>query len=571
MEQESANQFLSSNLRTVSSALDQALFNLERLHVFIFMDSQFLNSIRRLAPYDIREEYSDYINTNSIKNRINNVAITSNYIHSIYAYSFTARRIFSSKVSWDAAFNHFSDASWLDTYRENFSRDAGMFLRTTPWYFTRDIRDDRSLLASYREVWANNQPIGLVSVNVDTGDIAKMLKEAIPEKTGVTFILDNPGNIIREEAAPGRDTWEADQALPSWLIPRIPEDTKTGFFNTSYRGRDLFISYYTSPYSGFKFVAAAPLDQIQTTVPVMKLLIGLFLLLLGLMFIITLFLARYYFWTPVRTVFAGMKQIEEGNFAARLPPNPSYEFGYINGHFNSMAENIQKLIEENYASKLVSKEAQLKNIQNQLNEHFLYNTLDSIRWLARKENAREASQMVYALANFYRTSLSSGRDIIPLQDVVEMARNYLYIQNIRMRDSLRYTIHCDPELLTQEIPKGLLQPLVENALVHGMRSLDRPGEIRISFEKITALTREALMRVAVQDNGRGFEEARLREVREQLELPDPYCDRSFALKTVQSQLQLYYTIKNTVHIETVPGEGAMVWFEVPIREGRRDD
>jgi hypothetical protein len=118
MEKEIANQFLSSNLRTVSSTLDQVLMNLERLHAFIFMDNQFLNGMRRLDPYDRREEYSDYINTNSIKNRINNVAVTNDYIFSIYAYSFPAERVFSSKVNWLSAFNHFPDAPWLRVYRE---------------------------------------------------------------------------------------------------------------------------------------------------------------------------------------------------------------------------------------------------------------------------------------------------------------------------------------------------------------------------------------------------------------------------------------------------------------------
>ncbi|MDR2079948.1 MAG: cache domain-containing protein, partial [Treponema sp.] len=237
MEKESANQFLSGNLRILSSALDEALANLERLHVFIFMDREFLNGVKRLAPYDLREEYSDYINTNSIKNRINNVAITSNYIHSIYAYSFTARRIFSSKVSWNAAFNHFYSAPWLDVYGENFSENSGQFLRTTPWYFTNDITDGRSLLVSYREVWANNQPIGLVSINVDTAEIAKKLRAVNPRRTGYTCIIDKQGNIIREAESSGTEGPDEDNALLNWLVPKIPEDSGQGFFNLPYQGK----------------------------------------------------------------------------------------------------------------------------------------------------------------------------------------------------------------------------------------------------------------------------------------------------------------------------------------------
>ena len=543
MEKEIANQFLSGNLRTVASTLDQVLMNLERLHSFIFMDTRFLNGLRRLTLYEEREEYSDYINTNSIRDRINNVMATNNYIFSIYAYSFTAKRIFSSRINWNPDFHYFEDAPWLEVYREQ-----GVNL---PWHFTEDIGDKRSILASYREVWAYNQPIGLVSINIDTAEIAKMLYGAIPHATGTTFIIDDWGNIIRRGD---------DAAFDSWLIPGIPAEDD-GFFETSYEGKEIFVSHHRSPYSGFRFVAAAPLKQIQTSTSLMFQLLMIFLLLQIIMIAVSLLLARHYFWTPLRTMIAGMRQVQEGNFSARLPQNPTYEFGYINNNFNTMAENIQKLIEENYASKLISKEAQLKNMQAQLNEHFLYNTLDAIHWLARKEKAEQASQMVFALANFYRISLSAGHDIIPIRDVIRMIENYLYIQKLRMKDAVSYEISCDPSLEDTFMPKSLLQPLVENALVHGLKDLKRPGEIHIVFER-----NSSNVRISVADNGCGFTEERLSQVLEQLESPDSYMDHSFALKTVQSQIWLYYNSKNSIHIESAPEKGAVIWFEVPVIE-----
>ena len=553
MEKEIAHQYLSSNLRTVASTLDQVLMNLERLHAFIILDAQFINSLRRLDLYEEREEYSDFINTNNIRNRINHVAATNNYIFSVYTYSFTAKRFFSSRINWRPDFNYFPDAQWLQVYW-----NQGLF---QPWHFAQDVGDSRNMLVSYREVWDRNQLIGLVSVNVDAEEISKMLYEIIPHATGSTFVIDDWGNIVRR-ANSFELQYNADfsqQELDNWLIPEIPQEG-SGFFESSFEGRDLFVSYYRSPYSGFRFAAAAPLKEIQTGTSVMFLLFMIFILLQGIMIIINLLLARHYFWTPLRTLFTGMRQVQEGNFSTRLPHNPTYEFGYINNNFNIMAENIHKLIEENYASKLISKEAQLKNLQDQVNEHFLYNTLDSIHWLAHKENAEQASKMVFALANFYRVSLSSGQDIIPVRDVVQMTQNYLYIQKLRMQDAVSYTINCDPSLEDTLMPKKLLQPLVENALVHGLKSLKRPGEIRIVFEKISAN-----MRISVADNGRGFTKERLRQVRAQLQSPDSFLDKSFALKTIQSQIWLYYNLQNSVHIETTPQKGATIWFEIPVK------
>ena len=547
MEKEIANQYLSGNLQTVASAMDQALTNLERLHAFIFMDTQFLNSLRRLSLYDEREEYSDFINVNNIRNRINNVAAANNYVSSIFAYSFPAKRVFSSRINWNADFNYFPDAPWLEVFREQ-----GI---VHPWYFTHDLTDNRSILASYREVWAMNQHIGLVSINVDTAEISRMLYEAIPQTAGSTFIMDDRENIIRRI---GDTVEQNDTVFVDWLALKIPGEN-SGFFEASFEGQEIFVSYYRSPYSGFKFVAAAPMRQIQTGTFIMFRLLMVFLLLQGIMIVVALLLARHYFWSPLRTLFDGMRQVQEGNFSARLPKNPSHEFGYINNNFNTMVENIHKLIEENYASKLITKEAQLKNLQDQLNEHFLYNTLDSIHWLALKENARQASQMVIALANFYRISLSSGRDIIPVRDVIQMIKNYLYIQKLRMKDTLNYNITCAPSLEDTLMPKGLLQPLVENALVHGLKSLSRPGEISIGFENVSSN-----MKITVADNGRGFTEERLWQVREQLDSPDSFKDKSFALKTIQSQIWLYYNSKISLNIETEHEKGTTVWFEVPV-------
>jgi two-component system sensor histidine kinase YesM len=545
IEKENANQYLSSNLRTVASTMDQVLKNLEGQHTFIYMDNQFLNALRQLAPYDSREEYSDYKNTNSIKNRIGNAAVTNDYIYSIYTYSVTAQRFFSSKINWESDFNHFSGGHWLETYREN---------RTgRPWQITREVKEEKTILACYREVWTYgvDAPIAILSVNVDAADIAIMLREIVPKKEGYAFFIDERGNIISEN----------DPRRFEGIIPRILTADAEGYFSISDSGQNVLVSYYRSPYSKFIFAAAAPLDQIRTGKPLLLQLIMVFVAVLFLAVLTTVILARHYFWAPIRVLFAGMKQVEEGGFSVRLPPDPTYEFGYINDNFNRMAQNIQKLIEENYASKLVSKEVQLKNIQNQLNEHFLYNTLDSIHWLARRENAVQASEMVYALANFYRTSLSSGHDIIPVRDAVEMTKNYLYIQKIRMRDTLGYTIFYDPDLADVEILKGLLQPLVENALIHGMKALDYPGKLRVIFKKNPA----GSMRVSVLDNGRGFSTEQLRRVREQLDSPDLYWDHSFALKTIQSQLRLYYGVKNVVNIETGAGN-TTVWFEIPLEE-----
>ena len=551
MEKESANQYLSSNLHTVSVTVDQALRNLEFSHTSIFMDRGFLSAIKRLSPYDERQEYSDYLETNAIKSCIGRIAATNDYIDSIYAYSMSAERMFSSKTNWNPAFNHFPSAKWLD--------DSANASRANPWVITQDLLTGHSILSSYREVWTygHDAPVGLVSINVDNTFIEEMMSRIAPGSSGYSFMIDAHEQLI------GYNDYEDPIFLE--MRKNLPNETREGYFDFRCNDKNMFVSYYTSAYSGFRYVIAMPIDGMQTSVSVMQQLIVLFLLLLLLLGILAVILVRHYFLSPTRALFAGMANVEEGDFSVRLPFNPTREFGYINKSFNRMIDSIDNLISENYTNRLVNKEAQLKNIQNQLNEHFLYNTLDSIHWLARIEDAPRVSEMVFALAHFYRHSLSAGRDAIPAEEVIEMLRNYLFIQKFRLRDAMNYTLGCDPALSCQLMPKNTLQPLVENAIIHGLKDLDREGLIRVAVSE-----HDGQMRFEVYDNGNGFTPEQLAKVQGQLSMKGTYCEHSFALKTMQSQLQIYYACPIELHIDTALGQGTTVWFDVPLGKGGTD-
>lgn len=547
-EKDNAYQYLSSNLQVVSSTLDQVLKNLEFSHSNIFIDKDFLTSMKRLSPYDSKEDYTDYKDMMAIKNRINQVAATNDSIHSIYAYSFTAERIFSSNVNWNPDFNYYppEDSPWVNGY---FSSDS-----SSPWVITKEIQSGKTILSSYREIWVygDEQPSGLLSINMDARDIALMMQKISPNPASYSFILDRDGHIIAKNMA------EQDPLIKE-IVQQLPTEKTNGSFDFKYDKDDIFVSYHTSDYSGFQYVIATSLSQIQTTVPIMVQLIVLFLILLIIMLGLAMFLVHHYFFTPTAELFAGMKQVQQGDFSVQLPPNPTHEFGYINENFNQMVESIDSLINENYARELVNKEAELRNIQNQLNEHFLYNTLDSIHWLARLEDAPRTCDMVFALANFYRLSLSSGHDVIPVTDVIQLLENYLYIQRFRIGDHLSYSIACEAHLENQKILKTTLQPIVENAVLHGIGGLTYPGRIEITFTEVNDK-----MRVSVKDNGHGFTPEQLEKVQAQLDMRNPYVEHSFALKTIQSQLQVFYGIDISLQIETVYGKGTTVWFDLPI-------
>jgi two-component system sensor histidine kinase YesM len=516
-------------------------------------DNDFVTSVKKLSPYASRETDIDYKLTQNIKNGLAKATNINDYINSAYVYCFPSNRMFASNINWNPSFNNFDtkNSDWFNTYKKNNGQQ--------PFTITTAVESKQKILAEYKEIqeYGDPQPIAVISINVDTSVISNLLQEVNVNKSGYTFLIDPYSNIISNNPT-------QDNSVCNEIANNVSTDDSQGFFSVRINGETMFVSYYTSSYSRLKYFVVAPLNDITTVTPLMLVVIILFFINSIVMVLFSILLAYHYLFKPIQTLFHGMRKVEEGFFDLRLPTANSYEIGFINQNFNNMVQNIDKLIKENYINKLVSKEAQLKAIQNQLNEHFLYNTLDSIHWMSRTENAPISCDMIFSLATFYRLSLSSGKEFIPIRDIVEIINNYMHIQKFRMEDAFIYDVICDEGVSEIPTPKFLYQPIVENAITHGIKDLKKQGVIHISFTK-----NENMIQFCVQDNGNGIEEKQLQEIYRQLNSEDQGTDYVFALKTIQSQLKIHYGESSGLHIESKSGEGAKVWFNFPINYGGR--
>lgn len=543
LELESANEYLSNNLQTISSTIDQEFKYIEKMQLTFIVDVDFQKALKKLSLYDEREEYSDYLNCKTIKNNIVQTSLYSDYIYSIYAYSTNSQRFFSSKVNWNPKFNHFNinDLPW---YLNNNG-----YLLEDPWTIITGIEDGRTLLSNTMILRSSMEkyPYGIISINVDSSVITNLLKRSNNNQNNSFFMTDTNSNIINDNS-------KKDFSFYTEISQQIPTDSSSGFFQTNLSSGKYFISYYTSDYSKFTYISACPLSEIKLMTKSVTSLLWLYIIYIVIVIIICIIIAYYYLFTPVKTLLCAMKDVEQGDFSTRLLTSNSKEIDYINTNFNNMVSNIQKLIEENYMAKLINKEAQLKAIQNQLNEHFLYNTLDSIHWMAKKENALEACDMIYSLANFYRISLSCGKDYISVRDVISMIESYLHIQKIRMGDIFNYHIQYHEDLLNEIVLKYSFQPLIENVFTHGIKDKVTQVMIEISFWR-----NSDYIHFKVHDNGNGMSNNNLLLLHNQLN--DNYSNSdSFALKTIIKQLKNLYGDYFTYNIESIEGE----FFEIEL-------
>ena len=269
--------------------------------------------------------------------------------------------------------------------------------------------------------------------------------------------------------------------------------------------------------------------------------------------------------TPIAELerFAGA--IAEGDLLARVDKPEVTELRGLTESLNVMAGKLQELIDENRREQENLKRSELRTLQAQIAPHFLYNTLDAIVWLAESQRTDEVIHITRALSDFFRISLSQGRDWIPLSDEIKHLQGYLTIQKIRYRDILDYEIDIPQTLYNRQILKLLLQPLVENAIYHGIKHRRGRGMVRV-----TGREQDGKMLLTVSDNGAGMTAERLQQVETSLQNDAPADGERgcYGLFNVNKRIQLYYNQPEGVHIESSES-GTTVSLCVPF--GRKDD
>ena len=272
----------------------------------------------------------------------------------------------------------------------------------------------------------------------------------------------------------------------------------------------------------------------------------------GLLFIAVLLIGILFtrrLSTPMADLERGMNEIEK-LAEVRIRKNSFYEVELLAGNYNRMIHRIRILMDEISDKEKTLRHAELNALVSQINPHFLYNTLDTIVWMAEFNDSSRVIALTKSLAAFFRLSLSGGRELITVEDELEHVQQYLYIQKERYGDKLNYTIHAPEEVLDYTVPKIILQPIAENSIYHGIKPLDSPGQITITVQE----EGEKLI-FTVSDNGAGCRP-------DAAAADNPSRPGKVGLKNVDERLKLYYGPGYGVTIHSAPGAGCRVELTV---------
>ena len=261
---------------------------------------------------------------------------------------------------------------------------------------------------------------------------------------------------------------------------------------------------------------------------------------------------------PILGLSQVTQEIAQGDFSVRADEKGDRELGALAASVNNMAEHLSVMVMQIREDERKMRKAELRLLQEQINPHFLYNTLDAIVWMIEDGKSEQAENMVVSLSTFFRTVLSRGREFISIREEVQHIRSYLEIQKARYQDILSYEIQVAPELYPYETLKMTLQPLVENALYHGVKNKRSGGLIRISGERDGKL-----IRFKVEDDGIGMNAEALTHLQEEIRRPCKETDTGFGMANVNERIRMNFGADYGLMIESEEGKGTRVWVTIP--------
>lgn len=269
---------------------------------------------------------------------------------------------------------------------------------------------------------------------------------------------------------------------------------------------------------------------------------------------------------PIRKLSEVTDQVAKGDLTVRSDVRSGAEVSVLNDSLNTMIDKINELLEQVKTEQGRLRKAEFELLQSQINPHFLYNTLDTIVWLAEAGEQKKVVDMVGSLSDFFRTSLNQGKDMVSVKEELQHSRSYLEIQQVRYQDILQYEIQVPEPLFCYLIPKITIQPLVENALYHGIKNKRGIGKIMITGKR-----EKDYFVLIVEDNGAGMSRERLEAVREGMNQKSQTEKDIYALYNVNERIRLNFGQKYGLSIDSVLGEGTTVQVMLPFTYQEREN
>lgn len=444
------------------------------------------------------------------------------------------------------------DKRWAEneTWYKNTVNAGGL----TCWTVFHATKSSGFITASRQLIDTNTHlPIGVLRIDISILQFTSILNDIQLGETGSVFLVSQ-NHIVNVSNKKNLDVLVNDSTFMKLLKNDIIDTDLIKINGVRY-----LISYKNLNNSQLKVVGSVRYSELNQSIN--SLAAGIFLISLLSLLVIILMLAivSKAITDPIYRLANTMDNYTGGeNIELTIPSNN--EIGVLYRSFNRMINTIHNLILDVNTLYEKQKISELKALQAQINPHFLYNTLDSINWMAKKYKANDISLLATSLGNFFRRSLNHGRDFTTIKNELEQIKSYVYIQKVRFKDTFDLYISVDDDILTYSIVKLTLQPLVENCIIHGFEDIDYKGII-----EITGYRKENKIILQVIDNGCGTDTEKLnKQVQREFNPQEPI--EKYGLHNVNQRIKLYFNQTCGLYFETNEDGGVTATVTIEVKE-----
>ncbi len=401
---------------------------------------------------------------------------------------------------------------------------------------------------------------GVLLVNMNFSGIEKISTNANLGNGSYLYLMTSDGQLIYHPR---------QQLIYSGLMLENTHEASQygqGSHREIFQGEKRLVTVKTMGYTGWKIVGVNPVAQMRSSVLNNQLFIWSIAVLVSLFLLSINLLISSYVTNPLRQLEKAVWRMEQDLSDIDIPIEGTYEIQHLAKTLTTMAQTMQRLMQDIVKQQEQMREKEMNALQQQINPHFLYNTLDSTIWMIESGRYEGAITMITSLARFFRISLSKGKNIISLADELKHVESYLMIQKIRYKNKFEYVISIDPSIKEAASIKLIIQPLVENAIYHGMDYMYEEGEIQIR-----AYRHEADIYIDVEDNGPGMTPAQIDQLRQGNANKQKKKGSGIGFKNVEERIKLFYGKNYGLEVYSEPDEGTLIRIHLPYQTLEGED
>ena len=452
------------------------------------------------------------------------------------------------------------DYSKLDWYAKAMAKPQDAIITGPNRHSFFDTDDEVISLSREVQSYENGTFRGVILINLNMNKITEICNSFQEKQENFICIINDKGELVYEQQN-GKERFAFDEKENRQELNTALGKTKESCFRLNYRGEKYLVTRTDMKTTGWTLVSMVPYKSVMAETMAIS---GVMILAVVITLIVTLLLLNRILTgvvKPLKKLEKYMVQVNPDNMDQRMEILTDDEIGHLSMKFNQMMDRIRNLKEQVIEEQEDKRKYELQALQAQINPHFLYNTLDSIIWMAETNDSNIVA-MTEALAKLFRISLNKGNEEISLERELEHVKNYLIIQSMRYADKFTYEILVEPGVERCRTIKLILQPIVENCIYHGIKKKRGTGKITIR-----AYRREQDLIIEVSDDGCGMPEEICRKILSDEIESENISGSGIGVKNVNERIQLRFGKKYGLSYSSEEGVGTTVTYVLPYNEG----